>query len=81
MKRVGVEKSLQNVKNFLSNEGYDVVELQNDSSDIRNLDAVIVTGQKNNFLGMQDTATKASVISADGRTPEDIKNQLTNTFS
>ncbi|PAB59205.1 YkuS family protein [Anaeromicrobium sediminis] len=81
MKRVGVEKSLQNVKTFLSNEGYDVVEFENNNSDIRNLDAVVVTGQSNNFLGMQNTTTKAPVISADGCTPEDIKNQLTNTFS
>lgn len=76
MKRIAVEKSLNNVKDFLSHEGYDVVDFQENNSDISNFDAIVVSGLSNNFLGMQNTTTKAPVISADGCTPADVKDQI-----
>lgn len=81
MKKVAVEKSLGNVKSYLSNQGYNVADLESAKSSLQNFDAVVVSGQNSNLLGMQNTSTKASVVNASGMSPEDVYNQLTNRLS
>lgn len=76
MRRVAVEKSLSNVKSYLKEQGYSVENLENSKDKINSFDAIVVSGQNSNFLGMHDTSTKGSVIYAKGLTPEDVHRQL-----
>lgn len=80
MKRVAVERSLSNVKSYLKEKGYTVESLENSKDKINSFDAVVVSGQNSNFLGMHDTATKGRVVYADGLTPEDVHRELENTM-
>lgn len=78
MKRVAVENSLTNVKSYLERQGYTVESLENNKNNLKSFDAIIVSGQNSNFLGMHDTTTKGSVISAKGLSPEDIHREIQN---
>ncbi|GAA0125617.1 MULTISPECIES: YkuS family protein [Clostridium] len=82
MKKVAVQKGLNPVKSFLNQEGYTVREFdgtkENTSKFLNKFDAVIVTGENENFMGIEDTEVKAQMINADGMTPQEIKNQLDN---
>ncbi|MBF8983530.1 YkuS family protein [Lutibacter sp. B2] len=81
MKRVAVEKSLKNVKDYLTDKGYDVSEIKNTKNNMNNFDAIVVSGQNSNFLGIQNTSTKASIVNASGMSVEDVYNELSNRFS
>jgi galactitol-specific phosphotransferase system IIB component len=81
MKKIAVEQSLENVKNYLRNQGYDVTDIESTQSNANNFDAIVVSGQNSNFLGMHDTNTKASVINAKGMSVEDIHKELNNRLS
>ncbi len=80
MKRVAVEKSLSNVKDYLKEQGYDVESLENNKDKINSFDAIVVTGQNSNFLGMHDTSTNGTVVYAKGLTPEDVHKELQRTL-
>ncbi|MCT4607253.1 MAG: YkuS family protein [Marinisporobacter sp.] len=81
MRKIAVERSLKNVKNYLNTNGYEVTDLESSKASLKNFDAIVVSGQNSNLLGMQDTNTRASVINAAGMTPEDVQNQITNRLS
>ncbi len=78
MKKVAVERSLQNIKDYLSQNGYQVEALEEKRYQLDSFDAVVISGQDTNFLGMQETWTKKSVVSAHGRTAEEVKKELDN---
>ena len=84
MKKVAVQKGLSPVKNYLENSGYSVKEFDSSNKTADNyldkFDAVVVTGESENIMGMEDTTTSASIINADGMTPEDIKNEIERKF-
>ncbi|MBO8171269.1 MAG: YkuS family protein [Bacillaceae bacterium] len=69
MPRVAVEDNLDQVENILRNNGYDVVRLGNQQQQV---DAVVISGQDRNMMGMQDRQTGASVINAEGMTAEEV---------
>jgi len=73
-KKIAVDESLFNVKRKLSEEGYDVVS----AMDYEMADALVVTGQDNNIMNMQETDTKAPVIDASGKTTDEIYNEIKN---
>ena len=75
-KRVVVEEALESVKNYLSSQGYQVSQLNNNNKDLSNCDAIVVSGQDDNFMGIMNTTTKAPVINATGKTPEEIYHQI-----
>jgi len=77
LKRIAIDNSLKNVQNYLENKGY-TVELLKDNDNLNGYDAIVVSGQKNNFLGIHDTVTKAPVINAHGMTPEEIHREIEN---
>ncbi|ABB15295.1 YkuS family protein [Carboxydothermus hydrogenoformans] len=72
MKKVAVEQGLSNLHEILRESGYQVVDPRQE----QRVDAFVVSGVKNNLMGMQDTNTKAPVINASGRFPEEIVNVL-----
>ena len=81
MKRVAVEKSLSNVKEYLKEQGYTVENLENNKDKINSFDAIVVTGQNSNFLGMHDTSTNGTVVYARGLTPEDVHRELQSSIN
>ncbi len=75
MKKIAVEQSLTNVSDALREKGYDVVDLKS-AADGENCSACVVTGMDNNFMGMQDIATKAPVIEASGLSADEVCQQV-----
>jgi len=69
LKRVAVEQSLTPVKEYLSKQGFDVVDL---NQQMNQVEAVVISGQDKDVMGMQDMNTKAAVINANGLTPEEV---------
>jgi len=75
--KIGIEKSLSNVKEYLekSNES---VSFLNDSNNLKKYDAIVASGLDSNFLGMHDTSTKVPVINAQGKTAEEVYSEIKN---
>lgn len=76
VRKVAIENNLQDVKDYLKDKGYSVESLEDKRQDLDTFDAIVVTGQNSNFLGIEDSSTKKSIISADGRTPSEIHNEI-----
>ncbi|WP_366923961.1 YkuS family protein [Metallumcola ferriviriculae] len=78
-KRVAVEQTLRNVGQFLSEKGYEIASLDplsESKAELHNVNAVIISGQDENLMGMEDTKTRVPVIDARGMTPENIYQHL-----
>lgn len=74
-KKVAVESGLSNVSEYLTKQGYDVLEFQHNNEikgEMSDVDAVVITGMDENLLGIQDIETNAPVIEASGLTPAEI---------
>ena len=77
--RIAIEPTLTDVKEYLAGEGYTVENVQLNDQNLNNLsayDAVVVSGMNINLLGIQNTATKALVINADGLTPPEVAQRI-----
>ncbi len=77
--KIAVEQDLSPVKNYLSGKGYNVECIdfnEQSSANLQGFDAIVVTGQNSNFLGVNDTQTDAPVINADGLTPEEVAGRI-----
>lgn len=77
--KIAVEQNLTPVKDYLTGKGYNVECINfNEQSpeNLRKYDAIVVSGLNSNFLGFHDTKSSASVINADGLTPEDVAREL-----
>jgi hypothetical protein len=77
--KIAVEPDLTPIKDYLSGKGYKVESIDlNDKSPkyLNSFDAFVVTGLNTDFLGVNDTKTKAMVINADGLSPEDVASRL-----
>lgn len=81
-KKIAVESQLSNVSDYLTNQGYDVLEFQHNQIDekIKDVAAIVTTGMDENLLGMHDIASKAVVIEARGLSPEKIGEMLNEKF-
>jgi len=72
MKRtVAVDDSLSPIKRTLERQGYGVTRM----GDAR-ADAVIVNGMDDNFMGIEDVAQNIPVINAQGKTADQIVDEL-----
>ncbi|HEX3048454.1 MAG TPA: YkuS family protein [Bacillota bacterium] len=74
-KKVAVESGLSNVSEYLTQQGFDVLEFQHNNEikgEMSDVDAVVITGMDENLLGIQDIETSAPVIEASGLTPAEI---------
>ncbi|MEK6264602.1 MAG: YkuS family protein [Clostridium sp.] len=82
MKKVAVQKGLNPIKDYLSEEGYTVKEFDNRKKNAGNFlnryDAVVVTGENQNIMGSQDSISKAPIINATGMTVEEVKKRIEN---
>lgn len=83
-KRVAVEGNLSSLKKYLSEQGFEVVNLDPISYsglELKNCDAIVISGMDTNLLGHEDITTKAPVIEASGRTEAEILDQIKNRLS
>lgn len=82
MKKVGIEGTLDNVKRYLEGKDCTVEVLDEKNKESRRaldrFDAVIVTGADSNFMGMEDVMTDTRVINAQGKTEDEIYNEVLN---
>ncbi|HHW15018.1 MAG TPA: YkuS family protein [Firmicutes bacterium] len=67
---VAVATELGNVRAELEAQGFTVVDLE--GSDLKQVDAVVVSGVSDNLTGVQKIETTAPVIDATGRSAEDV---------
>ncbi|MGB9867997.1 MAG: YkuS family protein [Bacillota bacterium] len=77
-KTVAVEEGLEPVRRALEREGYRVIDLA--GGHWSEADAIVVSGSRKDMLGDQSAETKAPVIDASGRTPEEILGELVRTI-
>ncbi|MDI6707187.1 MAG: YkuS family protein [Bacillota bacterium] len=71
--KIGVEDTLGQVKQYLTEKGYEVKSLRDNP---KSYDAIVVSGQDEDFMGIQDTMTKVPVIDARGLTSEQVYDRL-----
>ncbi|MDF2881595.1 MAG: hypothetical protein K0R54_2152 [Clostridiaceae bacterium] len=80
MKKIGVEKGISMIADYLSSQGYSVETLgetfENNASKYGNLDAIVTADYNTDMMGFSDTSTKIPVINASGLTPEEVKNRI-----
>lgn len=85
MKRIGVEKGLTNVADYLTKEGYSVQTLsesiESNASKLQGLDVIVTADYNSDMLGISDTETKVPVINASGLTAEEVKNRIDQEIS
>jgi len=67
---IAVEDTLSPVVEALRGRGYSVVELGGE--DARRAEAVVVSGQEDNLMGIRTIETRVPVINAEGRTVDEI---------
>lgn len=82
--KIAIEPNLTPIKDFLSDKGYQVesIEFNERSAQLNdNFDAYVVTGLNTNFLGVNDTETKAVVINASGMKPDQVYKELQQRLS
>lgn len=74
--RVAVEDGLEQVKQALRQEGFEITKFTPGTM-ASQIDAAVVTGMSNNFMGIEDTnGNKFPVIDAAGKTVNEIIQQV-----
>jgi hypothetical protein len=63
------------VRNYLQRKGYQVTSL-NKNGNLDSYDAIVVTGQDSNMLGIENTKTKTPVITAGGQSAEQVYDEI-----
>lgn len=77
MAKIAVENGLSDVKNALQSGGHEVVSMDN----LENCACCVISGQDKNVMGMGNTATKVSVINAQGLTANEVLEQVNSRLS
>ncbi|WP_223700406.1 YkuS family protein [Sutcliffiella deserti] len=75
MPKIGVEQSLSAVQDALQQKGYDVVQLKSEN-DAKGCDCCVITGIDNNVMGIENSVTAGSVISAHGLSADEVCQQV-----
>jgi hypothetical protein len=75
-RKIAVSDGLKVYKERLEREGYTCVRVE--QSDLGNVGAVVIDGSRVNTMGFNDTMTKGVVINVEGKTPEDVVEELKN---
>ncbi|TFB15098.1 hypothetical protein E3U55_12665 [Filobacillus milosensis] len=74
MARIGVEDNLTDVKEALEQKGHECVTLTGDNA--AECDCCCISGQDQNVMGMSDATSDGSVINCDGKTAEEVAQEV-----
>ncbi len=74
LRRIAVEDSLAPVKARLRAAGFEVVSLAGGIPD--GIDAIVVNGLDDNFLGRQNVVSRVPIINASGLTAEEAAGEV-----
>ena len=77
-KTVAVDEDLKGLKDALTSQGYFVVGLE--KGEMERANAIVVSGMEQNIMMMEEIKTKVPVISAVGKTSEDIVKSINDYF-
>lgn len=83
MQKIAVQRNLIPVQEYLSERGYevDLVDFDGFTEDqSENYDAIVLTGDDDNFHEIESSVTDAPVIDATGMTPEEVCEQIEQAF-
>jgi hypothetical protein len=69
-KVVAVEEGLTPITLLLKREGYDVVDLEGERW--KTADAIVVSGMDSDLMDIEETETRANVVEARGKTPQEV---------
>lgn len=81
--KVAIEPNLTPIRDYLVDKGFDVesINLGEETSRYTDkFDAFVVTGLNSNFLGINNTSSKAIVVEASGMTPDEVYRELESKF-
>ncbi|OPJ59644.1 YkuS family protein [Clostridium oryzae] len=80
MKKIGVEKGLSTIADYLNTQGYSTEilseDLKSNVGKYQNYDAIVTADYNTDMMGFSDTSSKVPVINASGMTQEEVKNML-----
>lgn len=82
-KRVGIENTLGNVRDYLDEKGFETVQIDPHSKsgiELKNCDAYVISGMDENLMGISSIEATAPVIDATGMSPEEVFQRITRTF-
>jgi len=71
---IAIEPSLRHVEKFLRGNGMEVVGISTNAA--RDADAYVITGMDRDVMGMAEASTGRPVISAEGKTPQEVLRQI-----
>lgn len=74
---VAVEDGLENIRDILRDEGYRVVDLDDE---VKSVEAVVLTGMDDDLMDIADMVTDGFIIDASGRQPDEILYDLEKHF-
>lgn len=74
MRKIAVEETLGNVRHLLQRQGYQVIDLH--GADLQGVDAVVLSGQDDNLMGIETIRTKAPVFAVEGMTAAEVAMRL-----
>lgn len=77
MAKIGVEETLTDVQQALSEKGYDIIALKNEQ-DATGCDCCIISGQDQNIMGIETMVTNGPVIDARGMSADDVCREVEN---
>ena len=77
-KKVAIEANLSNIRNALSQAGYECVQLNSNNANEQGLSAIVISGADRNVMGIQDVVNNVPVINSEGLTPQDVQQRLEN---
>lgn len=80
MKKVAIQNGLNTIKDYLCEEGYTVKEFDNRKKNAGNFlnryDAIVVTGENQNIMGIEDSISSTPIIDATGMTAKQVKERI-----
>lgn len=71
---IAIEQSLRHVETFLRNNGMDVVGISTNAAS--DADVFVISGMDQDVMGMAEATTRRPVISAEGKTPQEVLRQI-----
>ncbi len=76
--KIAVDQSLSNVSRFLQKKGYEVVTYK---EGVQAVDAIVLSGGDENFMGIMDVETEVPIITANGLSEEEVYRNLQERLS